>query len=238
MGYNDAGHETVKGEKARGKESRNMKAIFLSSCLPILLLAIVPLSGCKSDPGNGAMADSYYLDPGKDLRALGRVALLELNNLSGYPQIALEVTNALYPAVQKEQRFGLTVVQQDNPAWRDLQESMDSLQAMRQLSTVREMLQCNGLLLGTVTQYQPYPHMVLALRLKLIDLTDGQLIWALEQVWDSGDKSVQKRIEKYSKQQLRSEHTPLGRELVVVSSLNFCRFVAYEVAATLRQEQE
>jgi len=199
---------------------------------------MILLSGCHSTPDTGAMADAYFLDPGKDLRALGRVALVELSNLSNYPQIAPELTNALYLATQKEQLFGLLVIHQDSPVWQDLQQRLDSSQAMRQLQTVRETLQCNGLLLGTITQYQPYPHMVLAARLKLIDLTDGQLIWALEQVWDSTDKSVQRRVERYYRQQLRSEHTPLTEELVVVSSLNFCKFVAYEVAATLRPARE
>jgi hypothetical protein len=196
------------------------------------------LCGCQARPEDDPMADAYYLDSGRDLRALGRVALVELDNLSSYPQIAPELTNALYLATQKEQLFGLVIVDRESPVWRDLQDSQDSIQAMRQLQTLREMLQCNGLLLGTVTQYQPYPHMVLAARFKLIDLTDGQLIWALEQVWDSADQSVQRRVERYYRRQLRSEHTPLSGELVMVSSLNFCKFIAYETAATLRREGE
>ena len=109
---------------------------------------------------------------------------------------------------------------------------------MRQLVALRETLRSNGLLLGTITQYQPYPHMVIGLRLKLLDLTDGQLIWGMEQVWDSTDKSIQKRIKRYFKEQLRSGHAPLNEELVVVSSLNFCKFVAYEVATTFRPPAE
>jgi len=206
--------------------------------LPLVVLVIAAVAGCKSSREVGAMVDAYYLDPGKDLRALGRVALVELNNLSSYPQINPELTDALYLALQKEQLFGLVTIKRDSPVWRNLQESLDSIQAMRQLQTLRETLQCNGLLLGTITQYQPYPHMVLAVRLKMIDLTDGQLIWALEQVWDSADRSVQKRVDGYYRQQLRSEHSPLSKELVVVSSLDFFRFVAHETAATLRREEE
>lgn len=206
--------------------------------LPLVALTISALSGCQSDRQVGVMTDAYYLDPGKDLRTLGRVALVELNNLSSYPQIAPELTNALYLATQKEQLFGLVTINRDSPVWRDLQQSLDSIQAMRQLQTLRETLQCNALLLGTITQYQPYPRMVLAVRLKMIDLTDGQLVWALEQVWDAADRNVQRRVEKYYRHQLRSEHTPLNEELVVVSSLNFFRFVAHETAATLRREEE
>ncbi len=149
-----------------------------------------------------------------------------------------EITEALHLEIQKQQVFGLVVVHQDDPAWRSLQENLDSLQAMKQLVALRETLRSNGLLVGTITQYQPYPHMVIGLRLKLLDLTDGQLIWGVEQVWDSTDKTIQKRIQRYYKQQARSGNATLSQELTIVSSLNFCKFVAYEVASTLRPRQE
>jgi hypothetical protein len=212
----------------------------LPSCLPVLLavLALGPIGGCRSGDDNGGMAGAYFLDRNKDLGGLGRVALVELENTSGYPQISVEITEALYLETQKQQLFGLAIVRQDDPAWRSLQENLDTLQAMRQLVVMRETLRSNALLLGTITQYQPYPHMVIGLRLKLMDLTDGQLIWGMEQVWDSTDRSIQKRIKKYYRGQMRSGNAPLNEELVIVSSLNFCKFVAYEVAATLQPLKE
>jgi hypothetical protein len=180
------------------------------------------------------MAGAFFLDPSKDLTALGRVALVELENTSTYLQVSGEITQALYLEIQKQQLFGLAVVHADDPAWHSLQENLDTLQAMRQLVVLRETLRSNGLLVGTITQYQPYPHMVIGLRLKLVDLTDGRLIWATEQVWDSADKSIQKRIKKYYRGQLRSGTAPLNEDLVIVSSLNFSKFVAYEIAGTLR----
>jgi len=248
MECDNTGHACGKDQRAGRREVQRIgvgipdsyqPASFHCYVLALLLSALTlgPICGCKSGSDNG-MAGAYFLDENKDLAALGRVALIEMDNLSSYPQIAGEMTEALYLETQKQQIFGLTVVRQDNAAWRSLQENLDSLQGMRQLVVLRETLRSNGLLLGTVTQYQPYPHMVIGLRLKLVDLTDGQLVWGLEQVWDSTDKSVQKRIQKYFKQQLTSGHAPLNEELVTVSSLNFCKFVAYEVAATLRQPEE
>lgn len=212
------------------------RSVLATLCL-LAALATGPICGCRSNSNNGGMANSFFLDPNKDLQTLGRVALVELENASGYPQISAEMTEALYLEAQKKQLFGLAVVRQDDPAWHNLQENLDDLQAMRQLAVLKETLRSNGLLLGTITQYQPYPHMVIGLRLKLIDLTDGQLVWGLEQVWDSGDKSIQKRIQKYFGKELRSGHTPLNEELLVVSSRNFCKFVAYEMAGTLQKPE-
>jgi hypothetical protein len=100
------------------------------------------------------------------------------------------------------------------------------------LAAAREALNCNGLLVGTLTQYRPYPHMVIGLRLKLLDLTDGQLLWGMEEVWDSSDRRIQKRIKAYLKEDRKTGHSPLREELVIVSPLSFSKFVAYEAAGT------
>jgi len=204
----------------------------------VLLAWIASLGGCESPQNGNGMAGSFYLNPYKDLTNLGRVALVELDNNSGHPQISADLTEALFVALQKKQVFGLTIVHQDNPDWRGLQENLDSLQAMRQLLAMRETLKCNGLLVGTVTEYTPYPHMSLGLRLKLLDLTDGQLIWGLEQVWDSSDRDIRKRIKQYFKNDLRTGVASLREELVVVSPLKFGKFVAYEVAETFDREEQ
>jgi hypothetical protein len=200
----------------------------------VVFLALV--CGCRPYQANSGMANSFYLNPHRDLRSLGRVALVELDNNSGYPKISTDLTEALFVALQKKQLFGLSVVHQDDPAWRGLQENLDSLQALERLLAMRDALKCNGLLVGTVTEYQPYPRMAVGLRLKLLDLTDGQLLWGLEQVWDSADASIGHRIRQYSRE-LRSGSASLQDEMVVISSLKFGKFIAYEVAETLDRKK-
>lgn len=207
-----------------------------------LLLATACLvalsSGCQT-PRNGAgMTNSYYLTPYKDLGTLGRVALVELDHNSGYPTISTDMTQALFVALQKKQIFGVTFVRRDDPEWQSLQDNIDSLQALKGLVTMRETFKCNGLLVGTITEYQPYPHMAIGLRLKLVDATDGQLLWGFEQVWDTADRNLEKRIKAYFRDELRPGVASLREELVVVSSLKFAKFVAYEVAETLDREPE
>ena len=201
----------------------------------VCLLALA--GGCETPLNDSDMSNSYYLDPYKDLSTLGRVALVELDNNSDYPNIPGDVTQALFVALQKKHIFGVTIVPQDDPEWQGLQENIDSLQALKKLLTMRETLKCNGLLVGTITEYQPYPRMAIGLRLELRDLTDGQLLWGLEQVWDTADRSIEKRVENYFKKELRSGLASLREELVVVSSLKFSKFVAYEVAETFDRDE-
>jgi hypothetical protein len=204
----------------------------LKIVLLLLLGALLP--GCRNYYKAPAhRADYYYLNREKDPAAIGRVAIIELDNYSSYPQIARDVTEALFQAMQKKQVFGLTTIHQQEPAWRSLQTKPDSTYTLDQLAAMRRTLKCSAIMTGTITQYQPYPHMVIGLRLKLLDLTDGQLVWALEQVWDSGDKATEYRIKDYFEHQKRSGFAPLREQLAVISPLEFMKFVTYEVAETL-----
>ena len=216
----------------------------------ILLLAVILISGCHYRTIPVPKADCYYLNPAKDVRTVGRVAIIELGNNSSYPQISADVTEALFTALQKKQLFGLTIVHQEDPAWQSLQLGLDSgpptqnntfgvpsTYTLEQLATIHKTLKCDAVLIGTVTEYHPYPRMAVGLRMKLIDLTDGQLLWALEQVWDSADKTIERRIKEYFQSQMRSGFAPLRERLVVVSPLKFIKFVAHEVAQTLEPER-
>jgi hypothetical protein len=202
--------------------------------MPFLLLLPLLLAGCQFYSAPVSPADHYYMNPDKNLYAIGRVAVIELNNDSSYPQISIDATEALFQAFQKRQVFGLAVVRQSDPDWRSLQLGLDSEYTLEQLSAIRGALNCDAVLVGAVTEYQPYPHMTIGLRLRLLDLSDGALIWALEQIWDSADKTTEFRIRSYFQRQVRSGYEPLREQLVAVSSLKFTKFVAYEVAATIR----
>ena len=200
----------------------------------VALLPLAFLAGCMLDETGYTSADYYYLNPYKNLSTIGSVALVEPNNNSVYPQMSAEVTESLFQAVQKKQLFAVRVVRQNDLAWRNLQITSDSTYTLQQLHAMRQTLYCNAVLVGTITSYQPYPYMSIGLRLKLVDLADGRLLWAIEQIWDTADKETEKRIGKYFRAQMRSGHAPVPEQLVAVSPIHFMKFVAYEVAETLR----
>jgi hypothetical protein len=203
-----------------------------SWCVMFLLLATL-ISGCGSNSTSVPASDYYYLNLNKKLTDIGRVAIIELDNDSSYPQVSNDVTAALFQALQKKQVFGLKVVHQNDPSWRSLQLDQNSAYTLNELLAIRDALRCDGVLLGTLTEFRPYPHMAVGLRLKLLDLRDGELLWALEQVWDSADKTTEKRIKNYFKSEKREGFAPLHERLVAVSPLEFIKFVSYEVAGTL-----
>jgi len=199
----------------------------------ILLLLAVLLPGCRTQSPSAPAANYFYRNPDKKFITIGRAAIVELNNDSSYPQISSDITGSLYQALQKRQVFGLTVVDRDDPAWRSLQLDVDTTYSLNQILAIHETLKCDAILLGTVTEFKPYPHMTIGLRLKLLDVRDGQLLWALEQVWDGADKAIEQRTKSYFKAQKGSGFAPLQEQLAMVSPLEFIKFVSYEVAETL-----
>jgi hypothetical protein len=199
--------------------------------LPYLLAFLIP--GCQNHEASKPSADYYYLNPNKRLTTVGRVAIVELENDSSYPQMSADVTGSLFRALQKRQVFGLTIVRRDDPSWRSLQLDGDTTYSLDQILAIHETMKCDAILLGTITEFRPYPHMTVGLRLKLLDMRDGQLLWALEQVWDGADKAIEQRTKSYFKAQKGSGFAPLQEQLATVSPLEFIKFVSYEVAATL-----
>ena len=207
----------------------NLKTLFL--LLPVFL------AGCGLNETSKLPANYYYLNPNKNMCHIGKVALVELANDSRLPRTSTDVTEALFQAMQKKQIFGLTVVRQSDPAWRNLQMNLNTTYTLEQLSTIRKTLNCDGVLVGTITGFEPFPHLTIGLRLKLIDLTDGQLLWALEQIWDTADKTTEDRIKNYYSRNDFMGFVTLREKLGTVSSIKFFKFIAYETAETLQPKK-
>jgi hypothetical protein len=84
-----------------------------------------------------------------------------------------------------------------------------------------------------MSDFRPHPRMQMGLSLRLLDLKRGQLAWAVDHVWDTTDKAVEKRIERYFNDQIRSGYEPMDSRLIMISPKAFEKFIAYEVAETL-----
>jgi hypothetical protein len=206
--------------------------------IKLLLLAVL-LVGCNSEKKSGASSQSnYYLNPKKPICDVGRVAIIELNNLSLRPEVSADMTQSLFEAIQKRNVFGLNVVYRSDPACKGLLLEGNQDYTLEQLAMLRKNLKADAALVGEVTQYYPYPRLAIGLRLKIIDLRDGTLIWAVEQFWDSTDKQVENRAEDFFKTQIRSGFDPIEYRMALVSPRMFLKFVAWEVGQTLHNNDK
>ena len=213
-------------------DSRFGKLKIFASLWFILSLAIVS-TGCSRHGLSASSGQYYSRETAKNLSTIRTVCLVELHNNATYPQISGDVTDSLYQTLQKKQLFSLSLLRQTDTAWKTLEIQPGSPYTLEQLLAARKMLGVDAALVGTVTSYTPYPHMAMGLQMKLIDLRDGQVVWAVEQIWDTADKATEERIKKYFEKQLRSGFSPLGEQLAAISSINFVRFVTYDATEAL-----
>ena len=199
------------------------------------LMTIILASGC-ADLNHLQNLGFSYINSEKDFSRIGKVVIVELDNMSAYPQISADVTKSLFQAMQKKQVFSLEVIAKNDPKWKSLQlKSSNDKYNINQLYAIRKTLKCDAILVGTITDYLPYPHMSIGIRLKLIDLADGELLWAVEQIWDTADNNTEYRIKKYFKRKMRPDSAALEEhKLVNVSPIKFVKFIAYEVAETIK----
>jgi hypothetical protein len=212
--------------RTRFLKINRIPALLAISCL------LLSVAGCRIASRKNTMEG--FFKPDKKLATVGRIVFLELGNNTSYPDISSDVTQILYEALQKKQLFSLSIVNKDDPTWQSLGLDSNLSLKLDQLYAIRKELKCDAVLIGTVTTYKPYPHLRIGVRLKLIDARDSQLIWAIEQIWDTTDKSVEERIKRYFDKEKRSEAQNLSQHLVSISSLGFLKFVSYEISDTLR----
>lgn len=211
-------------------KKQKYSVLYFAAVLPIIFA-----SGC-ADWCSVAKTDFFYVNSDKDFSEIGKVTIVELDNMSAYPQISADVTEALFQALQKKQVFSLAAITKNDPIWRSLQlKSSNATYNINQLYAIRKTLKCDAILVGTITAYAPYPHMSMGIRIKLIDLADGELLWAVEQIWDTADNTTEYRIKKYFKKNLRPDSAALEEhKLVNVSPIKFVKFVVYEIAETIK----
>ncbi len=197
----------------------------------MILLTVVAGSGCYVRPQQSPLAGAYFRSTEIRLEDVSRVALVAVDDHSDYTEVAETMSESLYVSLQRKQHFGITRVDRQDPLWRGLLLEPDGTYAPAELVRMRQALRCDAVLSGTVTEYKPFPHLMLGLRLSMVDLDDGRLIWAIEHVWHAEDLADEMRIAHYLKTMPGKK--ALESEILRMSPAEFINFVAFEVAGTI-----
>ncbi|MFA6132717.1 MAG: hypothetical protein WC869_01720 [Phycisphaerae bacterium] len=200
----------------------------------VMVLAAVAPAGCHSNQPAPHAKVGFYLSSPEDLHKIGRVCFLELPPEGENGRVARDTSAALVKAIAARGLFDLELVHADDSGLAELSlGSPDRLLSLENISALRKLLGCDAVIYGRITTFRAHPHMQMGLRLRLVDLRTAKVVWGIDQIWDTSDKSLEDRIEDYFEDQVRDELEPLNWRLVLVSPLAMEGFVSYETAQTL-----
>jgi hypothetical protein len=203
-------------------------------CLIILVacLALLP-AGCSKDI---LAKPEYHIDSclgsPAELGRIDRVTFINLQLDERRTAVAEDFNLALVKAIQDREFMNIDSLDRGEELSLQLPADGKPL-SLDQLSRVRKLTGSDAIICGTITRFQSYPRMQVGLRLQLLDLKKGRVLWVVDHVWDTTSQAVERRIEEFFKTDLRSGYEPMQYQLAMVSPKVFARFVAREVAATL-----
>lgn len=204
----------------------------------IIFAAILLLSGCYAPKPVEQPQIQFYIDRSADFASVGKVAVLELEDQSASsPDVGKALTQTLADNLGKKQLFSIRTIYRTDPEWMAL--SLDEAQSLSSeaMAQIQKQLKVDAVLIGTLSRYRSYPKLLAALRFKLIDIRNGRLLWAMENVWDSTDKNTEQRIKTFFDTQMRTGYEPMNWQFVISSPNAFHKFVMYEVVSTLPESR-
>jgi hypothetical protein len=198
----------------------------------VLLLMTCFFTGCRVVKPVIPETGHYYINPDVNFSRVGKVVVFEFENLSSNSTISSTLTDSVTSSLRKLHIFTVTSLNRNDPVWRSLDLGQTDSYSIEQLSLIRRELKSDAVLFGTITQYKPYPHLMLGVHLKMVDLRDGSLLWGIEQVWDSMDQLVERRMKRFYKYNMRSGYEPMDWQLMITSPRAFNQFVVHEICET------
>ncbi|MGB2821964.1 MAG: hypothetical protein WBF17_13355 [Phycisphaerae bacterium] len=203
----------------------------------LVLAAACLVSGCRHSFEEPSPPIGY-IGSWEGITRLRRVVVVELGASDECePGVARDMTRSLASALQARRLFHVDLVHRTDPVCRDLSINQMGALSLDEIARMRDALQCDAVLIGRISHFQPFPRMQLGLVVKLMDVRDGELLWGIEHVWDTTDRETERRIQRYFHREVRSGYDPLGYELVLKSPRAFERFIAHEVANSLRSRE-
>jgi hypothetical protein len=175
----------------------------------------------------------YYLDNHGNFSSVDRVVLLELDNQSNRVELPSQLTKGMADGLGKKHLFSIRTIDHTDPLWSRLNLDEIAVSSKEDLALIGQELNVDAVIFGTIKRYRSYPHLLMSLHLKMMDVRRGRLLWAMEQVWDSTDRQVELRMKEYYEKEVRQGYQPLDWKILVTSPRAFNKFIVYEIGQTL-----
>jgi len=175
-----------------------------------------------------------YMPSAEALWRLKRVVLVELDRRDASPQVARELSESVFLAVQNRRVFPVDFATSALPVETSPPAGRGPRFTLEQLNEMRSALRCDAVMVGAVTGFGPYPGAWMAVQLWLVDLRTGRVLWGVDHAWRTTDEATSKRMQRYFASAGGEDGSDPLR-LAEMSPRMLGDFVAWELAKALPQ---
>ena len=91
----------------------------------------------------------------------------------------------------------------------------------------------DAVLFGTIFHYRPYSPPALGIEVSMVDVQTGRVLWKVRDSVDGSDKRCAVSMEWFFEDEIETDETVFGSDLMHVSPRWFSRFASYRIAQTL-----
>ncbi len=200
----------------------------------VLLLAALPaFAGCHLERPLSEKPINCYLAEPSDLANVRRIMVLPFAHEDGVQADCVQVRDCFVAALQKLRRFEVVPLpegaREDNALNASIHRGRLSTDAMVRLC---ERYGLDGLLVGTVTAWRAYTPPYLGMRTQLISVHSGATVWAVDAMYDSGDRTTVNDLRLYAERALSEDGSLHGWEMNLLSPTKFTNYVAHRFVGT------
>ncbi len=135
----------------------------------------------------------------------------------------------------KLNRFEVVLVNPESMTELFAQERYSSIESLptELLSKLHATYAIDGVMLVDVSYFSPYTPVGLGVRLKLLDGRTGDIVWAVDEVYDSADPAVANAAKVFYKAESIVSYPMNTADLAVNSPNRFSKYVAHSVFNTI-----
>ncbi len=209
--------------------------------LALSVLASVIGGGCRATLETARRATisvyepSNYRSSGPLSDELVRVAMLPLYHHQQEGAFLDDLERTFYTELNKTLHFEVVPISRDDLERLFKRRHFASFEALPAdiLQGVRNHFGADVVCFTDITQYEPYQPMAIGIRSKLVNLRNGEIIWAFDSLFDTGNPHVAVAARRYQHAHLNQAYPLDVSDSILLSPGRFGKYVAHAVYGTL-----
>lgn len=199
--------------------------------------AAFALAGCALERAPEKRDVNHYLADARDLASVRRVMVLPFAEEPGVVAECNRIRDAYISELQKLRRFELVPLPESAAEVAQLQASLrHGRVATDSIVELCNRYRVDAVLAGSITTYRAYTPPSLGMRTQLVSIHSGSVIWAVDAIYDSNDRSMQSDLRHYYKYVQTHDGNLHGWEFDTISPTLFCAYVAHRFVGTWTEE--